>query len=249
MILYFSGTGNSAYGAGLLAEKLNDEVVSIKDKIKNNDSEVLYSAKSWVFVMSVYAWNIPRVVKDWILKTEFRGNKNVYFVFTCGMDIGNAGGGAKSLCAQKKLAYRGSARVVMPENYIAMFKAPGKEEALKIIKGAEKTFDKIGDRIKEGNLLRVRSANAVDRLKSSLVNDCFYKLFVKSTKFYAKDSCTSCGLCVSECPLNNISLEDGKPVWDGNCTHCMACICKCPVEAIEYGKATKKKVRYCCPKK
>lgn len=40
-------------------------------------------------------------------------------------------------------------------------------------------------------------------------------------------------------PLNNIRLENGKPVWGKHCTHCMACICDCPKEAIEYGKRAK----------
>ena len=39
---------------------------------------------------------------------------------------------------------------------------------------------------------------------------------------------------MERCPLNNIRLENGKPVWGKHCTHCMACICDCPKEAIEY---------------
>ena len=44
--------------------------------------------------------------------------------------------------------------------------------------------------------------------------------------------------------MNNIRLENGKPVWGKNCTHCMACICYCPKEAIEYGKKSKGKPRH-----
>ncbi|MBR4020078.1 MAG: EFR1 family ferrodoxin, partial [Firmicutes bacterium] len=71
--------------------------------------------------------------------------------------------------------------------------------------------------------------------------------FVKAEKFYTKDSCTGCGLGESLCPVNNVKLKDGKPVWDDFCTHCMACICHCPTEAIEYGKTSVGKVRYTCP--
>ena len=53
-----------------------------------------------------------------------------------------------------------------------------------------------------------------------------------------------CSKCVELCPLNNIHLENGKPVWGKNCTHCMACICYCPKEAIEYGKKSRNKPRY-----
>ncbi|WP_371877714.1 EFR1 family ferrodoxin [Clostridium pasteurianum] len=87
----------------------------------------------------------------------------------------------------------------------------------------------------------------VDYLNSSVVNTVFYPFFVKSNKFTADDKCIGCGICVKECPLNNIHLKKNKPVWDKECTHCMACICKCPTEAIEYGKNSVGKVRYQCP--
>ena len=61
---------------------------------------------------------------------------------------------------------------------------------------------------------------------------------------YDLNACIGCGKCVELCPLNNIRLENGKPVWGKNCTHCMACICYCPKEAIEYGEKSKGKPRY-----
>ena len=69
---------------------------------------------------------------------------------------------------------------------------------------------------------------------SGPVNPAFYRFFVKADAFRATDACIECGKCVERCPLNNIRLENGKPVWGKHCTHCMACICDCPKEAIEY---------------
>ena len=83
---------------------------------------------------------------------------------------------------------------------------------------------------------------------SGPVNPAFYSFFVKDKKFYVKDSCTGCGLCEKLCPMNNVKLMNGKPVWNGGCTHCMACICSCPQAAIEYGKISAGKPRYLCPK-
>ena len=76
------------------------------------------------------------------------------------------------------------------------------------------------------------------------MNPVFYRFFVKAEAFRATEACIGCGKCVELCPLNNIHLENGKPVWGKNCTHCMACICYCPKEAIEYGKKSKGKPRY-----
>ena len=80
-----------------------------------------------------------------------------------------------------------------------------------------------------------------------LIKYIFYSLFVKDKKFYAKDDCIGCGLCERLCPMDNIEIKNGKPVWKGGCTHCMACICSCPESAIEYGKISAGKPRYKCP--
>ena len=60
------------------------------------------------------------------------------------------------------------------------------------------------------------------------------------------NKCVGCGKCARLCPLNDISIVDGLPVWGKNCTHCMACICHCPTGAIEYGRKSLGKPRYHC---
>ena len=87
----------------------------------------------------------------------------------------------------------------------------------------------------------------MNKILSSAVNAGFYKGFVSAKKVYTTDKCIACGKCTELCPLNNISLEDGKVKWGNSCTHCMACICGCPKEAIEYGRRSKGKIRYQCP--
>ena len=86
--------------------------------------------------------------------------------------------------------------------------------------------------------------NLYDRFMSGPVNPIFYQFFVKATAFQTDDTCIGCGQCVKNCPMNNIALENGKPIWGNQCTHCMACICYCPTEAIEYGKKSIGKPRY-----
>ena len=134
----------------------------------------------------------------------------------------------------------------MPENYIAMFQTTEREEALKIVEEAEKTIKNISLTIKNGTSFSELSITWKDKLSSGIVNSIYYPLLVHARKFYTTDACVSCGKCEKMCPLGNIHLEQGKPVWGNQCTHCMACICSGPKEAIEYGNSSKGKVRYLC---
>ena len=135
----------------------------------------------------------------------------------------------------------------MPENYIALFDAPGQEEAQKIIVAARPTLESGATCIREGRDFPALKAGPMDKLKSGPVNAAFYRFIIKAKPFTVSDACVSCGKCADVCPLDNIRLQAGKPVWGARCTHCMACICGCPTAAIEYGKASRGKPRYQCP--
>lgn len=248
MILYFSGTGNSEYIAKRIGKEINDEVMNLFDKIRNNDYSELKSERSWIIVVPTYAWRIPHIVQKWIEHTCFSGSKDIYFVMTCGGSIGNAGKYLEKLCAGKNMNYYGCAEIVMPENYIALFSTPTEEKAVLIIEQAESVIDKTARTIKKGDKFPQPEISFGDKMNSGIINGLFYPVFVHAKKFYATDDCISCGKCVRVCPLNNIRMENEKPVWSKNCTHCMACICRCPKEAIEYGKHSHGLARYTCKK-
>ena len=243
MILYFSGTGNSRYAAELIASVTVDELVSLNKIIKDGKEPVFNSDKPFVVVCPTYAWRIPKTVEALIRKSEFKGSKDMYFYLTCGGGDGNSYGYAKKLCDAKGLNFKGLKSVVMPENYIAMFNAPDKAAADKIIENARPKILRAAQTIKSGGVLK-EPVGIMGKALSTAVNPIFYPLFVSAKGFYADDKCVSCGKCAEVCPLNNIVIADGKPVWSDNCTHCMACICLCPAEAIEYKNKSKGKPRY-----
>ena len=72
MILYFSGTGNSKYVAKRIADALGDEILNLNDRIKASDTSPVETDERLIIVTPTYAWRIPRVVRDWLLKTAAR---------------------------------------------------------------------------------------------------------------------------------------------------------------------------------
>lgn len=248
MIIYFSGTGNSKYVANMLAHHLDDQLINASKLIKKESGGKYQSDRPFIFVSPTYAWQLPHIFTQFIKESLFIGSKKAYFIMTCGSDIGYAESSIRTLCEECHLDYQGVAQIVMPENYIAMYPVPTKEEADKIIAHAIPSIKKCIHIIKEEAPLPPNKVTITDKIKSNLVNPLFYSLFVSAKKFKTNNKCNSCGKCVTVCPLANITLKDGQPVWGDNCTHCMACICDCPTEAIEYGKKSVGKPRYHCKK-
>lgn len=244
MILFFSGTGNSEYVAEKVAQTINDELISLNDLIKKDSNGELCSEKPLVFVTPTYGWQLPIIVRDYILKTTFKGNNAAYFLLTCGTGTGNASEYAKMLCKEKGFIFMGFNTIVMPENYIAMFSVPNESKSDKIIKNAIPKIKAVTNLIKKSEKLSSEKVTFVGKLMSGPVNTLFYKCFVNAKGFYVNNNCIGCEKCVELCPLNNIKLINYKPKWDNNCTHCMACICHCPTEAIEYKNKTVGKRRY-----
>ena len=111
MILYFSGTGNSKYIAKRIAEAIRENTVDLNMKIKENDTSPLQTGRDVIIVTPTYAWRIPKIVSEWIDKTEFIGGKRIWFVMNCGSEIGNAANYNRELSEQKKLQYMGTAQI------------------------------------------------------------------------------------------------------------------------------------------
>ena len=48
-----------------------------------------------------------------------------------------------------------------------------------------------------------------------------------------REKCAGCGACEGECPVQAISMDDGKANVDADtCVSCGACTGACPCEAI-----------------
>ena len=246
MVLYFSATGNTEFAARELAKRLGDSCVNLLERIQKNDHTPFESKKPYVICAPVYVCEMPRFLTEFLKAQTFLGSREVYFVFTSGGYCGISGVLARKMFKKKKMHYRGHAEIKMPRNYVANDAYPmlERDEIERRIKGAYGQLVQVGSDILAGKELKARHVFLFETVITLPFNPiwCKYKLTAK--QFYVKGDCLGCGKCQKLCPLNNVKLEDKKPVWGNKCSHCMACIGNCPTGAIEYGSITKGKERY-----
>lgn len=246
MVLYFSATGNTEYIAKEIAKQLDDECLNLLDRMKNNDNSELHSDKPFIICAPVYVCEMPRFMSAYLKKQTFTGSKDVYFIFTSGGYCGISGQLAKRIIRKKKMNYRGHAEFKMPRNYVANDSYPMLEtkEVEERILNSRDMIGPVVEKIKAGEKLKARHVFLFETIITLPFNPVWCKYKFKTKDFFYTDKCVGCGKCVKLCPLNNVILQDGKPVWGDNCTHCMACIGNCPTQAIEYGEITKTKEQY-----
>ena len=246
MVLYYSATGNTEYVARELARQLDDECVDLLPRVKAQDHTPLHSEKPFILCAPVYVCEMPRFLAHYLKHQSFTGSREVYGVFTSGGYCGITGALAKGIFRKKGMSYLGHAEVKMPRNYVANDAYPmlERDEIERRIRDARAPLVGVAEDIRTGKKLRARHVFLFEHIVTLPFNPvwCKYKLTAKD--FFTTDQCIGCGKCTRLCPLNNITMENGRPVWGNNCTHCMACIGNCPTEAIEYGTVTAEKEPY-----
>ena len=240
MIFYFSGTGNSKWIAQQIAEKTHDEAVDIavlrKIGAPHYEPE---EGETIGFVFPIHAWRAPEILSDFAAGMTYGDSNFVFAVATCGSDVGNG----LSLFAEK-VPVRSSYSIAMPNNYIKSYPVDSPERVQKCIEKAKEQLPGICDAILAKRPEKSIMRGKMSGLKTGLIGGAFAHFATKSDGFTVDDTCTSCGICVSVCPIETISMKNGKPVWGKACTQCTACIHHCPVEAIQDGNKTRENGRY-----
>ena len=132
----------------------------------------------------------------------------------------------------------------MPNNYVVMFSVDSKERIEGLLLDARGRIPDIVDRVKSREPVFDIKKGVFPRLKTALIASLFNR-WGRNTKYFSVEpSCDGCKVCEKVCPVDVVTLKEGRPVWTGDCTQCMACVNYCPKEAIAYRSKSKKTGRY-----
>lgn len=246
MVIYFTGTGNSRFIAKNIARILGDEIVCLNDLMKAKKTGDFKSERPYVIVTPDYMSRMPIPVEKYLYTCHFEAGRDVYFVLNGGEAAGKADKYTEKLAAAHGLHYKGTTAIKMPANYVAMYDVTPKSQAPAAAQKALPRIEQVAKAIQEGRTLSIPEDMSGHKSFSAIA-PMFNATMVSAKSFTVNDDCIGCGTCARLCPLDNIHLTDGKPVWGKDCMHCMACISACPKTAINYGKKTENRQRYYLP--
>jgi flavodoxin/ferredoxin len=239
-IYYFSGTGNTEIAANLVSDEfkaLGWEVSLMRmEDINKGRIELAIEQYDLIgFGSQVIGYGIPGIVRKFAKRLPVSvDNKKVFIFRTTGGVVPNNYNVSKlfiRILERKKYDVCYERLFSIGSNWIFKFDdAIMKQlyEATKrkigimcseIVRGERHTYQtKAGLRIKMGIIAA---------------------LAAKTFPFLGKDavvekSCTRCGLCVKNCPADNICLKNGKIKFHTSCSACMRCVYSCPNKSIRF---------------
>ena len=256
MIFFFSGTGNSRYVAEELGQRLDEETYFIPDidaTTLSLDNDGQKNVKDIGFIFPVYSWGVPPIVENFILNLSDtfideikKRNLPVWMVCTCGDETGDTPEMFRGIMRKRGLGVKGIWSVITPNVYVLLpgFDVDTEEVRIKKIELLENRLDDISEQIKRGEWKEDVVLGSMPRLKTRLVYPLFKRWGIFPSKWRAGESCIQCGKCVETCPVGNITMKHGKPLWGNNCTSCVACYHTCPTNAISYSTVTRNKGQY-----
>ncbi|MFA6383985.1 MAG: EFR1 family ferrodoxin [Candidatus Omnitrophota bacterium] len=243
VIYYFSGTGNSLAVANDLAAELGAKVFPVTKALK---TQVDTPCDVVGIVYPVYMFGIPLIIASFLRNLIIGQGAYVFCVATYGGLTGRPHSLSKNILKKRGIDMAAGFSVRMPGNYTPLYGAISKEDQ-------EGMFLKEKSKVKNiAGLVRERARGIIEESPVWL-SFLFYILLYKggsaripsaAKDFWITGKCTKCGVCGLVCPVENITMKDGKPVWRDNCQHCVACLQWCPVEAIQYKKSTAGRKRY-----
>lgn len=235
-ILYFTATGNGLY----IAKKIGGKLISIPKAVKSKN--YYFSDDKIGIIFPIYGWAVPQYIREFLQNVQL-DSKYIFAVMSYGMLHGAAASHLLKVASENGIHFSYINTIKMVDNYLPAYKMEKQKED-----EPKKQID-----LHIGLVIDDINNNKQWIPKDSFINKLITKYLLKSdlyksgvgitNKFSIEDTCTKCGICAKVCPVDNICVENAKPVFDKKCIICLSCTQNCPQNAIRLS-TEKSKARF-----
>jgi len=236
LIHYFSGTGNSAYVATLVAEEFLK--AGVEPYLRSITEGILSYQSAYnlhVFVFPTYAYDLPNIMRKYLNSLPpGRGSKTM-LIATHGV-LGYEG--KALLNASKIITGHGyqiqlTETVDCPDSFTQCMNPPSAEKQTLIYNEAIHKVSILVKSFMNGEQI-LRPCSPINQFWTGIVGflfSVFGRRFL-GKMYVADEACVRCGKCVQACPVGTLHLTK-KPRWNYSCQACQRCINLCPQAAIQ----------------
>jgi ferredoxin len=221
-IFCFSGTGNSYSIASGIGERF-----SVKPELITSFKGVntIEAADTLIGIVApIYLNDIPKMVKEFILKMSFI-NSNTYVFAVLTSSSGRNKNGFKNInlaLAQHEAKLALAYDISMPSSFRE------RTDMDSLLNAVPEKIVEISKAIEDKRINYTSNS-------STMLPKNFTKLslmYRPLSRMSITENCVGCGLCCKLCPTDNFTVQNGKVVRGNNCIACTACANWCPHQAI-----------------
>lgn len=248
VLYFFSGTGNTLYLARKIQDLTSATLIPIASTV--NDQSIAIQTECLGIITPVYYADLPNIVKVFLHKLSKLETTYIFLVVNYGGGFGHAVTTAKEIVTQRGGEIAMVYSIHMPQNaFLKPSEKPGDLYAR-----AEKVLSTIPNVVSHKQTGKISTNRFADSLQGVLyaISKPMYRkhllklaaldhdasieetIYKADRTFLVNAQCNGCGTCVRVCPVENITIVEGKPHWLQHCENCLACYTWCPQKAI-YG--------------
>lgn len=254
-LLYYSGAGNTELLSKILEQELlkRDHQVN-RSRLRKDSAGIVQDDFGALGIgFPVHFRDAPRLVYDGLSKLQGRG-RGIFVFCTKGLYSGNAVRNVSLFAEERGFELRGFLEITMPgTDGLILFARKGSitERCLKAMKSRHISdkAERFIARLESGSKANIPAEKWYSGIDESVVHPLENRFSNQHRNWIGlfhsmADRCTRCGLCVRECPQENISMTEQGVEFGLNCDVCFRCIHRCPTEAIQIGDRTLLTTRY-----